>query len=223
MSSDTPIFPTGSPELYLADRHAKCTTLGPGVRFALWVQGCPLRCDGCVAPETLPFEGGTRVAPADLAEEILACDGIDGLTFSGGEPFAQAAGLVELVDRVHEHRPTLTIVSYTGFTLEYLQRRGDPVQRSLLDRLDLLIDGPYIATRHAPVRWRGSANQKLHALSGRIRVPADDVPAGIQVVVDENGLRWIGVPPEPGFRRRFESALAGQGILLSTDDAEEGT
>ena len=34
---------------------------GPGVRFALWFQGCPLRCPGCCNPEMLPFDGGTRM------------------------------------------------------------------------------------------------------------------------------------------------------------------
>src|SRR5207249_5294281 len=72
---------------------------GPGRRFALWFQGCPLRCPGCCNPEMLPFEGGT-VRPVDevLDEVRLARDrdAIEGITLLGGEPLAHAAGAAAL-------------------------------------------------------------------------------------------------------------------------------
>src|SRR3954453_23283085 len=68
---------------------------GPGTRFALWFQGCPMRCPGCCNPEMLPFEGGTRVSVAEIQRQIDASSrdhGIEGISLLGGEPLAHAAG-----------------------------------------------------------------------------------------------------------------------------------
>lgn len=78
-------WPENDGFLRLARRSNRCTVLGPGVRAVFWVQGCPLRCPGCVAPETLPFAGGEVVPVSRLADEIIALNEIEGLTFSGGE------------------------------------------------------------------------------------------------------------------------------------------
>ncbi|MGO4426368.1 4Fe-4S single cluster domain-containing protein, partial [Streptomyces sp. MCAF7] len=136
----------------------RCTVLGPGTRAVIWVQGCPLRCQGCVAAETLPFEGGTSRSVAELADWLCRLDGIEGVTFSGGEPFSQAGALAELLDAVRERSPDFGAMAYSGFRHEAL-RRGDPDRLALLERLDLLVDGPYRARLHGSLRWRGSENQ----------------------------------------------------------------
>src|SRR3954464_15716351 len=67
---------------------------GPGRRFALWFQGCPLRCPGCCNPEMLPFEGGTEMSAAEVlahVEEAARAHGVEGITLLGGEPLAHAA------------------------------------------------------------------------------------------------------------------------------------
>src|SRR5438045_6264524 len=72
---------------------------GPGRRFALWFQGCPLRCPGCCNPEMLPFEGGQSLRPADVVRQVEAAarsDGVEGITLLGGEPLAHAAGAARL-------------------------------------------------------------------------------------------------------------------------------
>src|SRR5438034_9526707 len=72
---------------------------GPGRRYALWFQGCPLRCPGCCNPEMLPFAGGTPRAVADVLAEIAASrdgEGIEGITLLGGEPLAHATGAAAL-------------------------------------------------------------------------------------------------------------------------------
>src|SRR5438094_10100172 len=72
---------------------------GPGKRFALWFQGCPLRCPGCCNPEMLPFEGGESRRVDDLLDEIRTArddHGIEGITLLGGEPLAHAAGAAAL-------------------------------------------------------------------------------------------------------------------------------
>jgi anaerobic ribonucleoside-triphosphate reductase activating protein len=209
-------WPDGPDVLHLARRSDRCTVLGPGTRAVLWVQGCPLRCPGCVAAETLPFAGGTAVAVADLARELAALPDVEGVTLSGGEPTSQSAALCNLIDRTRALRD-LSFLSYSGFTLEHLRRRGTPAQHELLRRLDVLIDGPYVEARHTDLRWRGSDNQRVHFLSDRYRHLADAVWERGTWLEAEQGpdgsVQWVGIPP-PGFRAAFERQLSAIGIHL---------
>lgn len=201
-----------------------CSVLGPGIRAVIWVQGCPLRCEGCVAMETLPFDGGSVMPVAGLAAWLIGLDGIEGVTFSGGEPFAQAGSLALLLDKVRQARPDFTALCYSGFTYAALRRGGDG-QRALLDRLDLLIDGPYQRGKHGNLRWRGSSNQEIISLSDRYGETdlTPDASQGIEFTLGLDGtVSWAGVPPEPGFRERVESGLLGRGFGLLTDDAAVG-
>ncbi|WP_328967408.1 4Fe-4S single cluster domain-containing protein [Streptomyces sp. NBC_00239] len=198
----------------------RCTVLGPGVRAVVWVQGCPLRCHGCVAAETLPFEGGTARPVAELADWLAGLGPVEGVTLSGGEPFSQPEALAALLDAVRERRPEFTAMAYSGFRHEAL-RRGTAGQRALLDRLDLLVDGPYVASRHAPLRWRGSANQRVIALTGRYEdlLAGPDTSAGLEVSLAADGtLSWAGVPPVPDFRDRLDAQLAARGFALRRAD-----
>jgi anaerobic ribonucleoside-triphosphate reductase activating protein len=146
---------------------------GPGRRFAVWLQGCPLRCQGCCNPEMLPFEGGQRRDVASLGVEIEEHlrRGIEGVTLLGGEPLAQPAGGAALGRLAHDLG--LTLMVFTGFTLEEARGLPDPAVADLLSETDILVDGPYL--REEPEtqrRWIGSANQRVHFLSERCR--ADD-------------------------------------------------
>ncbi len=137
---------------------------GPGRRYAVWVQGCPLRCPGCCNPDLLPFRGGRPVAPADLAARVLATPDIEGVTLLGGEPFAQAEGLAVVAEQVRAAGRSVMV--FTGFTLEALRAR--PEAARLLAATDLLVDGPYDARRPDPARrWVGSTNQRTLALTDR--------------------------------------------------------
>jgi anaerobic ribonucleoside-triphosphate reductase activating protein len=140
---------------------------GPGIRSVLWVQGCPLRCPGCFNPEFQPFEGGTLTPVADLVGRILADRETEGVTFSGGEPFAHAAPLAELAARLRAGGKGVLV--FTGYDEEEL--RGSPNEdwRRLLDAADLLVAGRY--ERDKPVRHPllASANQRLVHLTERYR------------------------------------------------------
>ena len=92
---------------------------GPGRRFALWLQGCPLRCPGCCNPEMLPFEGGRIIDVEDLAGQVLRAEGVEGITLLGGEPLAQAAGAAALARRVQRG-------GTVGHGLQRLHPGGDP-------------------------------------------------------------------------------------------------
>ncbi len=192
--------------LRLARFIERTEVLGPGRRAVVVVQGCQLRCRGCVAPQTHALDGGTEVQVEDLAARLAGLDDVDGITFTGGEPFLQSAALARLVDRVREARPGLSAMSFSGYRLEWLRRSGSAAQRRLLGRLDLLVDGPYVARLHQPLRWRGSSNQRLHALTPRHRSELDDspdVPAGLEISIDAGlGVEWVGVPPVPGLMER---------------------
>lgn len=139
---------------------------GPGTRAVIWVQGCPIRCRGCFNTEFWPFEDRVRVEVDDIADRILDIGGISGVTFSGGEPFAQAAALAELGAILQEHG--LTVLTFTGFTPESLMRTDRPSWRRLLEVTDLLVAGPFIPELSISHPLLGSSNQRLIPLSGRI-------------------------------------------------------
>ncbi len=116
---------------------------GPGVRFALWFQGCPLRCPGCCNPEFLPFNGGESKSLSEMLAWIDRTPGIEGITLLGGEPFAHAEAAAALSMAVHERG--LTVMVFSGYTLEELKLNPSPHVANLLSATDLLIDGPYIS------------------------------------------------------------------------------
>ena len=78
---------------------------GPGVRFVVFMQGCPLRCRCCHNPDTWSLDGGTVYTAEQLVSRALRFreyfgeDG--GVTVSGGEPLLQAAFVAELFERCH--------------------------------------------------------------------------------------------------------------------------
>jgi anaerobic ribonucleoside-triphosphate reductase activating protein len=147
---------------------------GPGRRLAVWFQGCPLRCPGCCNPEMLPFAGGQVWRLGDLLEEVreaVAAHAVEGITLLGGEPLAHAQGAVELARRVRRLR--LSVMVFSGYTLEEVRKLPDPAVGELLGETDILVDGPYV--RELPEtrrRWVGSRNQRIHFLSDRYQ--ADD-------------------------------------------------
>ncbi|MFG2986646.1 4Fe-4S single cluster domain-containing protein [Streptomyces sp. NPDC048258] len=209
--------------LSVARRLDRCTVLGPGERAVIWVQGCPLRCRGCVAAETLPFEGGTAHTVDELTDWLCGLPDIEGVTLSGGEPFSQAAELASLLDAVRARRPDFSAMAYSGFRYEAL-RRGGRGRHALLRRLDLLVDGPYVASRQHGLRWRGSSNQRIIALTGRYAHlgTEPDTSAGVELSVEADGsLSWAGVPPTPGFREGLEERLAARGFVLRAEARRE--
>jgi anaerobic ribonucleoside-triphosphate reductase activating protein len=170
----TVVAARGAGVLQVADVVPVTEAEGPGRRFALWVQGCPLRCSGCCNPEMLPFHGGRTVSVEELLDQVdasIQTYAIEGLTLLGGEPFAQASGLADLAKAVRQRG--LTVMIFSGYTLEELRRMPDPAVGELLRHSDLLVDGPYL--RHLPEtrrRWVGSTNQRVHFLSDRYQADA---------------------------------------------------
>jgi len=140
---------------------------GPGERFALWVQGCPMRCPGCCNPEMLPFVAAQARTPESLIAEAIQA-GVEGVSLLGGEPFAQAQALAVVAEGVQA--AGLTVMIFSGYTLAELRARREPEVARLLAATDLLVDGRFDAkARSDRRRYIGSDNQGLHFLSDRYR------------------------------------------------------
>ncbi len=188
----------GELTLQLAQVVAATDAEGPGRRCALWFQGCPLRCPGCCNPEMLPFAGGQtwRVgAVVALVEETAARDGVEGITLLGGEPLAHAGGAAELARRVQGLG--LTVMVFSGYTLEEAHRLPDPAVRELLAHTDILVDGPYLRERpDTRRRWVGSTNQRIHFFTDRYRAddPCWDRPNTLEIRLRGGELSVNGFP-----------------------------
>ncbi len=133
---------------------------GPGFRFVIFVQGCPHHCHGCHNPESWSFDAGYDISVEEVFEQIKAGEGLRGVTFSGGEPFEQVPALLELAKLVKG--AGLTLMSYSGYTLDELESRHDPETDELLSMLDILVDGRYDEKlRNLTLIYCGSENQRV--------------------------------------------------------------
>jgi anaerobic ribonucleoside-triphosphate reductase activating protein len=149
---------------------------GPGARYALWLQGCSIRCPGCCNPQLFEPSGGVLVSPSLLVSEMASVrDELEGVTLLGGEPMDQAEALLPLL---HGARGLgLSVLLFSGFTLDELRARCEPAVQDVLAAVDVLVDGRYDASRpETERRWAGSTNQAFHYLTSRYS-PAIERPA----------------------------------------------
>ncbi len=131
---------------------------GPGFRTSIYAAGCPHRCPGCHNPQSWDIAHGTPYAVEELLQRVLD-DPFADVTFSGGDPFYQAEGFTALA-RAIRSESTKSIWCYTGYLYEFLLEQ--PLHRALLEQVDVLVDGPFVASlRQEGLRFRGSANQRL--------------------------------------------------------------
>lgn len=154
---------------------------GPGIRTAIFSQGCPHHCPGCHNPQTWDFGCGTPITEEAVVDIVCANPLCRGVTFSGGEPFAQAAAFARLARMLKQRG--YEVASYTGYTFEALLH-GTPEQRRLLETLDILIDGPFVqAKKSLEIPFRGSTNQRIL-----------DVPQSLSQSkpVPTTAKRWLG-------------------------------
>jgi anaerobic ribonucleoside-triphosphate reductase activating protein len=165
----------------------KTESEGPGLRTAIWLQGCSIGCQGCINPHLWSFQGGKLVNVAQLADEILSLD-VEGITLLGGEPFDQAASCYELARRVRDGGKG--IITFSGYTYENLLREEKPEWMDLLSVTDMLVDGPYESELPEKNRaWVGSTNQRFLNLSTRyLGVDAGSVRNRIEMRVLPSGV-----------------------------------
>lgn len=141
---------------------------GPGFRYTIFAQGCTHCCIGCHNPDTHALDGGYAVDTDNLVEDIKQSKYIDGVTFSGGEPFLQAEAFLHIAEKLKESN--ISIVCYTGFTFEELIASKDDRHIKLLGLTDMLIDGPYLEElKDISLTYRGSKNQRIIDVKSSIR------------------------------------------------------
>jgi len=217
---DTPVAATHIPATYAeADVRLRLNsvaenvmTLGPAPATVIWCQGCSIGCVGCMSPETWSSTGGVLARVLDVAA-WLPTTSSQYLTLAGGEPTEQAQGLNALLDCLTAE---WIVTMYSGRTLAELKSDRRPGVSELLNRADLAITGPYRRELHAPLRWRGSSNQELVNISGRIELPDVDAPAGVEVRLRRGGIEFLGVPPQPDFDRQVRAASSALGAELQS-------
>ena len=146
------------------------TVDGPGLRYVIFLQGCPLRCVYCHNPETWDPAGGTEYAPEELVEKVLRCRAYfgeqGGVTVSGGEPLLQAPFVAELFRQLKE-AGIHTALDTSG--------AGDLKQAAqVLDWTDLVLldlKFPDEAGYRQYCRGSWAQTQAFAALAGEKRVP----------------------------------------------------
>lgn len=200
--------------------HFPVTTLGPGRRVGLWLQGCSIRCPGCISLDTWDPRVGL-VPIADLLERIdqLAWEA-DGLTVSGGEPFDQPDVLAAVLRgwRAASLRSTLV---FSGRELDALA----PWLAENDGLIDVLITGPFRSELPQTVALRGSDNQQLHVLTplgSELRAfdrPLRAEDRRLDVMFDELGHAWFAGIPARGDIGRLRRVLAVAGHSATTSDA----
>ena len=135
---------------------------GPGLRLAIFAQGCPHHCPGCHNPESHDFAGGSDMDTEKIIARMDANPLLDGITLTGGEPFEQPDACHILADAAHARG--LNVWAYSGYTFEQLC--AVPEKRRLLEACDVLVDGPFLlAERSLDLRFRGSKNQRVLKVS----------------------------------------------------------
>ncbi len=209
--------------LYISRLHFPVTTLGPGRRIGIWLQGCSIRCPGCISVDTWEIGIGETTVEAVLKAIIPWLRQADGVTISGGEPFDQPAGLEELLRGLRAGDFDGDVLLFTGYPFNTIQGRHS---KWLSDLVDGLITEPY--DRHSPqtLALRGSDNQQLHCLTTRgveRFAPYDrtSLPAErrLEVMFDSDGTVWMaGITAADDLRRLRDSLeIDGHSVELSQD------
>lgn len=208
-------------KIELNKAHFPVTALGVGRRIGLWMQGCSIQCPGCVSRDTWAADPGKAIEIDELIAwcRRVSADTTDGVTISGGEPFDQPQALDELLARLDAWRRELAepfdILCYSGYRLEHLRRH----HAALLARLDALISDPFVEGATTELPLRGSANQRLSALTplGEARYGAHATPTSarrLQMVADGSRIWFVGIPRRNDLER-LTDACAQRGVSFS--------
>ena len=179
--------------LNLARTVSRSAVNGPGERFVVWTQGCPIACKGCWNRDTWSFAKRNILSVSNLTNQICTTSGIEGVTFTGGEPFAQALALSELARAVR--LAGLSVFVFSGYALEELHSAS---QAALLAQVDVLVAGRYDEEkRDLDLPWRSSTNQRVHFLTERYALADLSQTPSVEVHISANGtLMMTGFPPD---------------------------
>ncbi|PJG50615.1 radical SAM protein [Bradyrhizobium forestalis] len=201
--------------------HFPVTTLGPGRRIGIWLQGCSIRCPGCISMDTWAHGRGTTTVEEVVEAVSPWLSTADGITISGGEPFDQREALFDLLARLRT-RTKADILVFTGYPLTAISE-ALATSPSLIDAV---VSGPFDIDEKQTLALRGSDNQELHLMTalGRARFasfdrPIDDKDRTFDVMFDDNGDVWLaGIPARGDFRRLRNMLESGGSTLRISED-----
>jgi len=176
-------------------------SLGPYLRYAIWLQGCNKNCHECMTPEARPNETGTIIPVNDIANAIIHDPKIEGITISGGEPFLQPTAMIRLIERIKLKRD-IGVIVYTGYTYDELMEGSLFADKKKVhefcQHIDILIDGPYIKSLNDGLSLRGSSNQNIHVLSNRYKSVVDQyyriAQRNVELHMMNNDIFLAGIP-----------------------------
>lgn len=214
------------------------TANGPGNRAVLWMQGCSLGCPGCWNPQSHAFDLKKETSLTEIYDWINGLTGIEGITFSGGEPMQQAPYLYALTAWIKEHHPELSIGMFTGYSNKELseghfkwksaydaewQRGSIPLWNAIKATLDFVVAGRYVermACHDEPLR--GSRNQEVMFLTSRYS-EKDLSPQTTEVTIGVDGMIQItGFPTEEFLAGKSISKPVLAGISEHDEEEDSG-
>lgn len=134
---------------------------GPGIRTSIFVTGCSINCKNCFNKDYQDPNYGILWTDqtSKTIIEYLSKNEVAGLTILGGEPFDNTDDLIKVVGYI-KNKIDKPIWIYSGYTFEKLVT--DEKNRSLLEIVDVLVDGPFIeAKKDLSLKFRGSSNQRI--------------------------------------------------------------
>lgn len=169
---------------------------GPGNRFVIWFQGCSLGCEGCWNKELWSFDDNLLFTPQQILEKVQEEEGIEGVTFLGGEPLDQAEYLLILAKLLKKNG--FSIMLYTGYEESEI---SGTVKEDIFSMSDIVVSGRYVESlRSVYLKWRGSLNQKIIFKSDMYRdyeYLVENRENDVEIHIDETGEITIAGYPEP--------------------------
>lgn len=197
--------------------HFPVTTLGPGKRLGVWLQGCSIRCAGCISADTWAA-GRQPILLSELVAQIEPWLAVaDGVTISGGEPFEQPDALRLLLRAVRE-RSGADVLVYSGYPFEAISTELERMQ----GLIDAVMTDPYRADAPQSLALRGSDNQRLVCLTplgeerfGPLRAQEDSTRA-FDVMFDEDGSVWLAGIPRREDWSALQDGLRARGLRFAT-------
>lgn len=150
---------------------------GPGTRYTIWVQGCSIHCPGCSNVDTWDPAGGTEYDVQELVKDILATEGIDGVTITGGEPLDQFEPVYELCLSLFGK---ICIFLTTGYY------KG-PETVHIETVTDIICTGPFEQDKICKDEWRGTSNQIVEFLTDCGRAQKSMPSAYKEIIISPDG------------------------------------
>lgn len=176
--------------------HFPVVTLGPGRRLGIWLQGCSIHCEGCIAPENQPFDDSFMITVDELMSQTAdALNEADGVTISGGEPLDQKDALQSLLNGINS-RGKNDLLIYSGYT----KNRVLEIFPEISDLTAALISEPFVKGDITSAIWKGSENQILTVFSEqhkeKYEVWSRSTERMLQLVRKDTGSYLLGIPQQ---------------------------